>query len=81
MVLVCRLCVSGAQITENFRKHNGDAMMRQTARDESAPTEKATVDWSSLPVGELVGTELEWSTIAAETRSATQALSFVLPEQ
>ncbi len=63
------LVVSRAQITE-IRKHNGDAMTRQTAIDESAPTEKATVDWSSLPVGELVGTELEWSTIAVETRSA-----------
>ncbi len=38
----------------------------------SLSQQKSPVDWSSLRIGELVGTELEWSTIAAETRSARQ---------
>ena len=51
-------------------ENHGVVMSRQSLLGEVAAQTGPAVDWSDMPVSELVGTELEWSAISCDTRSA-----------
>ncbi len=48
------------------------AVLDELCVDSPAQSSAASVDWSDMPVADLVGTELEWSTICIESRKTKQ---------